>query len=62
MVDAGSIVLFTIISFSLAVILIMKKDTIPPQLKRFMAITAIVLVTCSFFLIFYSLMSTFSTD
>ncbi|RKN84959.1 hypothetical protein [Paenibacillus ginsengarvi] len=54
--DTGSIVLFTILAFSLALVLIMKKDTIPPQLKRMLALVAIVLVSCSFFLIAFSLL------
>lgn len=57
MLDAGSVVLFTIVSFSLGVILIMKKDTIPPQLRRFMAIITIMLVSCAFFLLLYSMIS-----
>lgn len=59
MLDAGSVILFTIVSFSLAVILIMKKDTIPPQLRRFMAIIAIMLVSCAFFLMLYSMIRSF---
>lgn len=54
--DTGSIVLFTILAFSLALILIMKKDTIPPQLKRFLALVTIVLVSSSFLLIVFSLL------
>jgi hypothetical protein len=59
MLDAGSVIVFTILSFSLAVILIMKKDTIPPQLRRFMAIITIMLVSCAFFLMLYSMISSF---
>ncbi|MEF3302720.1 hypothetical protein [Paenibacillus sp. GYB003] len=54
--DTGSIVLFTILAFSLALVLIMKKDSIPPQLRRMLALVAIVLVSCSFFLIAFSLL------
>lgn len=53
--DTGSIVLFTILSFSLALVLIMKKETIPPQMRRLLALVAVVLVSCSFFLIAFSL-------
>jgi len=52
--DTGSIVLFTILAFSLALVLIMKKDTIQPQMRRLLALVAIVLVSCSFFLIVFS--------
>ncbi|MDF2721768.1 MAG: hypothetical protein K0Q59_1443 [Paenibacillus sp.] len=53
--DTGSVVLFTILAFSLAVVLIMKRETIPPQLRRMLAIVAIVLVCSSFLLIVFSL-------
>lgn len=56
--DTGSIVLFTILSFSLALVLIMKKETIPPQMRRLLALVAVVLVSCSFFLIAFSLIRT----
>lgn len=52
--DTGSIVLFTILAFSLALVLIMKKDTIRPQMRRLLAIVTIVLVSCDFFLIVFS--------
>ncbi|GAA3401023.1 hypothetical protein ACFFNY_15050 [Paenibacillus hodogayensis] len=52
--DTGSIVLFTILAFSLAVILIMTKDTIQPQMRRMLALVTIVLVGCSFFMIVFS--------
>lgn len=55
--DTGSIVLFTILAFSLALVLIMKKDTIPSQMRRMLALVAIVLVSCSFFLIAFSLLN-----
>ncbi|TMV48493.1 hypothetical protein FE783_18460 [Paenibacillus mesophilus] len=54
--DTGSIVLFTILAFSLALILIMKKDTIQPQMRRILALVTIVLVSCSFFMIVFSLL------
>ncbi|WP_342773051.1 hypothetical protein [Paenibacillus flagellatus] len=56
--DTGSIALFTILAFSLALILIMKKDTIPPQMRRMLALVAVVLVSCAFFLIVFSLIGT----
>lgn len=56
--DTGSIVLFTILTFSLALIMIMKKDTIPPHLRRVLALITIVLVSCSFFMIVFSLLGT----
>lgn len=57
MVDTASILTFLIVSFSLALVLIMKRDTIPPQMKRYLALIAIVMVGVSFFLIVYSFLS-----
>ncbi|MGG1518389.1 hypothetical protein ABE504_23425 [Paenibacillus oryzisoli] len=54
MADSGSILTFVIVSFCLAIILIMKKDTLPPQMKRYLALLAIVMVSVSFFLILFS--------
>ncbi|MGG1551433.1 MULTISPECIES: hypothetical protein [Paenibacillus] len=54
MADSGSILTFVIVSFCLAIILIMKKDTLPPQMKRYLALLAIVMVAVSFFLILFS--------
>jgi hypothetical protein len=54
LVDSGSILTFIIVSFSLAVILIMKRDSLPPHMKRPLALIAIVMVSFAFFLILYS--------
>ncbi|GIP38050.1 hypothetical protein J31TS4_13300 [Paenibacillus sp. J31TS4] len=55
MFEPGSVLLFIIVSFCLAWILIMKKDAIPPSLRPFMAGTTLVMVLFSFFLLMYSL-------
>jgi len=57
MVDPGAVVTFTIVSFSLAVILILKRETIPVPIRRPLAILAIFMVSCTFFLIVFSLLS-----
>jgi uncharacterized BrkB/YihY/UPF0761 family membrane protein len=54
LVDSGSILTFIIVSFSLAVILIMKRDSLPPRMKRPLALIAIVMVSFAFFLVLYS--------
>jgi hypothetical protein len=54
MVDSGSILTFIIVAFSLALILIMKRESLPPQMKRPLALIAIVMVSLAFFLILYS--------
>jgi hypothetical protein len=58
LVDAASIITFLIISFSLALVLIMKRDTLPPPMKRPLALLAIILVSFSFFLVVYSFFHT----
>ena len=45
MTDSGSILTFVIVSFCLAIILIMKKDSLPAQMKRYLALLAIVMVS-----------------
>ncbi|WP_019537404.1 hypothetical protein [Paenibacillus ginsengihumi] len=54
MSNGASIVTFIILSFSLALILIMKKDALTPGMRRALAILALVMVTFSFVLIVYS--------
>ncbi|UJF31626.1 hypothetical protein [Paenibacillus hexagrammi] len=54
MSQSGSILTFVIVSFCLAVILIMKKDTLPSQIKRWLAILAIAMVSISFVLVLLS--------
>ncbi|MEX2461860.1 MAG: hypothetical protein WD469_11315 [Paenibacillaceae bacterium] len=52
--DSGSILTFIIVAFSLALIVIMKRESLPPQMKRPLALLAIVMVSFAFFLIVYS--------
>jgi hypothetical protein len=52
--DTGSILTFIIISFCLALILIMKRHTLPAPFKRYLALLAIVMVAMSFVLILFS--------
>lgn len=54
MIDSSSILTFIIVSFSLALILIMKRDTLSGQFKRYLALLALVMVGFSFVLIMYS--------
>lgn len=53
--NAESSIIFIILAFSLGAILIMKKDTLPPSLKKWLAISAIFLIVFSFFIIIFSL-------
>ncbi|MBP1963493.1 hypothetical protein [Paenibacillus aceris] len=54
MTESGSILTFILVSFCLAIILIMKKDSLPAQMKRYLALLAIVMVSISFVLILIS--------
>lgn len=54
MTQSGSILTFILVSFCLAVILIMKKDSLPAPMKRYLALLAIVMVSLSFVLIVVS--------
>jgi hypothetical protein len=58
MTDSGSILTFVLVSFCLAIILIMKKDSLPAQMKRYLALLAIVMVSLSFVLILFSFFGT----
>lgn len=55
MVDLGTVTGFIIISFCFALVLIMKKNTLAPQMRRGLAIMALIMVSFSFFLILYNL-------
>ncbi|WP_438349752.1 hypothetical protein ACP8HI_03490 [Paenibacillus sp. FA6] len=52
--DSSSTLIFTICAFALGIALIMGKNSVPPPLKRWMALTAIVMILISFFLIVIS--------
>jgi drug/metabolite transporter (DMT)-like permease len=56
MSNSSSILTFIIVSFCLALVLIMKKDSLPSSMKRYLALLALVMVGCSFVLIVYSLL------
>ncbi|MFC6332525.1 hypothetical protein ACFP56_07795 [Paenibacillus septentrionalis] len=49
-------VIFIILAFSLGLVLVMKKDTIPAPLKKWMAISSLVMILFAFFIIIYSLL------
>lgn len=52
--EATSSLIFIILAFSLGAILVMKRDTLPPRLKRGLALSAIVMIAFAFFIIVYS--------
>ncbi|GIO52596.1 MULTISPECIES: hypothetical protein [Paenibacillus] len=55
--EYGSVLVFVILAFCLGAVLIMRKDTIPPKLKRGMAIFALIMILVAFFLIVYNLLT-----
>ncbi|TDF95833.1 hypothetical protein [Paenibacillus piri] len=54
MSNSTSILTFIIVSFCFALILVLKKDSIPASARRSLALLALVMVTFSFGLIVYS--------
>ncbi|MCP3777218.1 MULTISPECIES: hypothetical protein [unclassified Paenibacillus] len=51
---SNSYLIFIILAFTLGGVLIMKRDTIPTPLKKWMALTAVIMVCLAFYLIVYS--------
>jgi hypothetical protein len=45
---------FVIVSFCLALVLILSRESIPQQLKKFLALFALGMVVISFLIIFFS--------
>ncbi|WP_134903928.1 hypothetical protein [Paenibacillus polymyxa] len=54
---SNSYLIFIILAFTLGGVLIMKRDTIPTLLKKWMALTAVIMVCLAFYLIVYSLLN-----
>lgn len=59
--DSSTTLIFIIAAFSSALLLIMKRDALPPAYRRSLALIALVLIAFAFFLIVYSLF-TLGTD
>jgi len=55
--DSSSYLIFIICAFCLGLVLILSKNSVPPKLKRGLAITAIVMIVTAFILIVYSFLS-----
>lgn len=56
MKDTSSSVLFIILAFTLGTVLLMMRNSIPAQLKKWMALVAVVMICFAFLLIIYNLM------
>lgn len=52
--DSSFTVSFVILAFSLGAVLIMKKDTIPPLIRRITAIIALIMIVFAFFQVVYT--------
>ncbi len=55
--DSTTSIIFIIAAFSLGLIVVMKRDALPPRLRRGMALVSIALIAFAFFLIVYSFFS-----
>lgn len=53
--DFTATIIFIIAAFALGAVVIMKRDSIPPGMRRGLALTTIVLIVFAFFLLVYSL-------
>ncbi|WP_162830535.1 hypothetical protein [Paenibacillus senegalensis] len=56
MQDTTHVIAFIIVSFCLAVVLLLKRDSIPPRIKRGLALVTLAMIAFSFFLVVYSFM------
>ncbi|WP_374020274.1 hypothetical protein ABU162_12000 [Paenibacillus thiaminolyticus] len=52
--NSSTNIIFIILAFSLGAILVWKKDSVPPPIRRPMAIAALLFLVFAFFLIVYS--------
>jgi mannose/fructose/N-acetylgalactosamine-specific phosphotransferase system component IIC len=53
-VNQESVIIFIIVAFSFSLIIIMKRDAIPPRFRRGLALTSAVMVVIAFALLLYS--------
>ena len=55
--DTTALAIFIIVAFSLGAILIMKRDSIEPAARRYLALTALVLIVSAFIMLVYALLT-----
>lgn len=55
--DPNSTLIFIILAFVLGGVLVIGKNSIPPSLKRWMALTAIIMILIAFLLIVFSFLN-----
>ncbi|QKS60399.1 hypothetical protein HUB98_27035 [Paenibacillus barcinonensis] len=55
--DSGNVVIFIILAFSLGIVLILGRNSIPDRLRKGMALIATLMICFAFFLIVYYLVN-----
>mgnify|MGYP000865017456 CR=1 FL=1 len=55
--DTTALVIFIIVAFSFGAILIMKRDSIDPRVRRYLALTALVMVVSAFVMLVYAFLT-----
>lgn len=55
--DPSNTLIFIIVAFALGAVLVMGKNSVPPSLRRWMALTAIVMILIAFILIIFSFLN-----
>lgn len=55
--DSSKNLIFIIVAFALGAVLVMGKNSVPPSLRRWMALTAIVMILIAFILIVFSFLN-----
>lgn len=55
--NSSSILIFIILAFTLGTLLIIKRDSLPIQLKKWMALATVIMICFAFYLIVYSLLN-----
>lgn len=55
--DTANLVIFIIAAFSFGAILIMKKDSIHPSARRFLALAAVVMIASAFIMLVYAFLT-----
>ena len=55
--DTTALVIFIIVAFSFGAILIMMRDSIAPPMRRYLALTAVVLVASAFIMLVYAFLT-----
>lgn len=55
--DTTALVIFIIVAFSFGAILIMKRDSVAPPMRRYLAMAAIVMIVSAFIMLVYAFLT-----